>query len=63
MLLIRTLRNGKITELSCRALKDFECHASNFNILSEAGSLDDWEGTELPDLAAARMEACVMLAH
>ncbi|MBY5446575.1 hypothetical protein HFO93_24490 [Rhizobium leguminosarum] len=28
-----------------------------FNILSEAGSLDDWEGTELPDLDAARMEA------
>ncbi|NEI96446.1 DUF6894 family protein [Rhizobium ruizarguesonis] len=28
-----------------------------FNILSEAGSLDDWEGTELPDLDAARVEA------
>ncbi|MBY5354595.1 hypothetical protein HFO94_13815 [Rhizobium leguminosarum] len=28
-----------------------------FNILSEAGSLEDWEGTELPDLDAARMEA------
>jgi hypothetical protein len=29
----------------------------HFNILSEAGSLDDWEGTELADLAAARIEA------
>nr|WP_225510737.1 hypothetical protein [Rhizobium leguminosarum] len=28
-----------------------------FNILSEAGSLDDWEGTELADLDAARIEA------
>jgi hypothetical protein len=28
-----------------------------FNILSEAGSLDDWEGTELGDLDAARIEA------
>ncbi|MGO4118754.1 DUF6894 family protein [Rhizobium ruizarguesonis] len=28
-----------------------------FNILSEAGSLDDWEGTELANLDAARIEA------
>ncbi|MBB3161356.1 hypothetical protein FHS25_001805 [Rhizobium laguerreae] len=28
-----------------------------FNILSEAGSLEDWEGTELPDPDAARIEA------
>jgi hypothetical protein len=55
MLLICTLRNGKISELSCRALK--EMPRFYFNILSEAGSLDDWEGTELPDLAAARIEA------
>jgi hypothetical protein len=28
-----------------------------FNILSEAGVLEDLEGTELPDLEAARLEA------
>jgi hypothetical protein len=28
-----------------------------FNILSEAGLVEDLEGTELPDLEAARLEA------
>jgi hypothetical protein len=28
-----------------------------FNIRSEAGLLEDFEGTELPDLEAARLEA------
>ncbi|MBY3531278.1 hypothetical protein RWK44_29295 [Rhizobium sp. 25PS6] len=47
-----------MNRLSCRprrAVKDFE--RFYFNILSEAGSLDDWEGTELADLEAARVEA------
>ncbi|MGO7780613.1 hypothetical protein ACC717_10890 [Rhizobium ruizarguesonis] len=50
-------QNGQAILPGHAGFEGFRMPRFYFNILSEAGSLDDWEGTELADLDAARIEA------